>query len=130
MHDIKAIRENAEAFTAALKRRPAYTGPWAEELLKLDEQKRGGQTELQNLQARRNEVAKLIGEAMRTDKAKAETLKAEAAEIKQKLAKLESGEEEGGALEDALLRIPNLLASDVPEGADETANKELRVVGT
>ena len=129
MHDIKAIRENAEAFTTALKRRPAYTGPWAEELLKLDEQKRGGQTELQNLQARRNEVAKLIGEAMRTDKAKAETLKAEAAEIKQKLAKLESGEEEGGALEDALLRIPNLLAADVPEGADETANKELRVVG-
>ena len=130
MHDIKFIRENPAAFDAAAKRRPAYQGPWAEELIALDKEKRGGQTELQALQARRNEVAKLIGEAMRTDKAKAETLKAEAAEIKLKLTKLEGGEEEGGALTDALSRIPNLLADDVPNGADETANKEIRVIGT
>lgn len=130
MHDIKFIRENPDAFDAALKRRPAYAGPWAAELLELDKASRGGKTELQALQARRNEVAKLIGEAMRTDKAKAEGLKAEAAEIKAKLAKLEGGEEEGGALEDALLRIPNLLAEDVPAGADESGNKEIRVVGS
>src|ERR1700744_6255168 len=121
MHDIKFIRENPEAFAKALKRRPAYTGPWAEELLELDKANRGGKTELQALQARRNEVAKLIGEAMRTDKSKAEALKAEAAEIKQKLAALEGGEEEGGALNDALSRIPNILADDVPDGADESA---------
>ncbi len=130
MHDIKFIRENPDAFDAALKRRPAYMGPWAAELLELDKASRGGKTELQALQARRNEVAKLIGEAMRTDKAKAEELKKEAAEIKVKIAKLEGGEEEGGALEDALLRIPNLLAEDVPAGADESANQEVRVVGS
>jgi seryl-tRNA synthetase len=129
MHDIKFIRENPEAFDAGLKRRPAYAGPWAPELLEMDKANRGGKTELQNLQARRNEVAKLIGEAMRTDKAKAEELKKEAADIKAKLASLEGGEEEGGALTDALARIPNLLADDVPEGADESANKEIRVVG-
>ncbi len=129
MHDIKAIRENPEAFSQAMKRRPAYAGPWADELLALDKVNRDGKTELQNLQARKNEVAKQIGEAMRTDKSKAETLKVEAAEIKQKLAALEGGEEEGGALNDALARIPNLLAEDVPEGADESANKEVRVVG-
>lgn len=129
MHDIKFIRENHAAFDAALKRRPAYQGPWAEELLEMDKATRGGKTELQALQARRNEVAKLIGEAMRTDKAKAESLKTEAAEIKAKLAAMESGEEEGGALEDALMRIPNLLADEVPEGADEAANKQVRVVG-
>jgi seryl-tRNA synthetase len=129
MHDIKFIREQPAAFDAALKRRPAYAGPWAPELLEMDKANRGGKTELQNLQARRNEVAKLIGEAMRTDKAKAEELKKEAADIKAKLASLEGGEEEGGALMDALARIPNLLADDVPEGADESANKEIRVVG-
>ena len=127
MHDIKAIRENPAAFDAALARRGLP--PQAEALLKLDAEKRGGQTELQALQARRNEVAKQIGEAMRTDKALAEKLKAEAAEIKTKLAALEGGEEEGGALQDALSRIPNLLGAEVPDGADETGNEELRVVG-
>ena len=128
MHDIKFIRENTEAFKAATARRKGEVD--VAELLKLDAEKRGGQTETQALQARRNEVAKAIGEAMRTDKALAETLKAEAAEIKAKLTALESGEEEGGALHDALSRIPNLLADDVPNGEDETGNVELRVVGT
>jgi seryl-tRNA synthetase len=130
MHDIKFIRENPEAFDAALKRRPAYDGVKSNELLELDKANRGGKTELQNLQARRNEVAKAIGEAMRSDKAKAEELKKEAAEIKVKIAALEGGEEDGGALTDALARIPNLLAADVPDGADETANVEVRVVGS
>ena len=130
MHDIKAIRANPEAFDASARRRPAYTGPWAAELLKLDEATRGGKTELQSLQARRNEVAKAIGTAMREDPAKAEALKAEAAEIKARIAQLEGGEEESSELTDALMRIPNLLAAEVPEGADEAANKELRVVGS
>jgi len=129
MHDIKAIRENPAAFDAALKRRPTYQGPWAAELLKLDEASRGGKTEIQALQARRNEVAKAIGEAMRTDKAKAEELKKEAGDIKAKLAALEGGEGENAELTDALMRIPNLLANDVPNGADETANVEVRCGG-
>lgn len=126
MHDIKQIRENPAAFDEALKRRPAYTGPWAAELLELDKASRGGKTEIQALQARRNEVAKQIGAAMKNDPALAEQLKAEAAEIKTKLAALEGGEEEGGELRDALSRIPNLLAADVPAGADESGNKEVR----
>ncbi len=130
MHDIKKIRENPTAYDVALKRRPAYTGPWAAELLKLDEASRDGKTEIQALQARRNEVAKAIGAAMRTDPAKAEELKKEAADIKAKLAALEGGEGENAELTDALMRIPNLLSDETPEGADEEANKELRVVGT
>lgn len=126
MHDIKFIRDNPDAFDAALKRRPTYQGPWAKDLLELDKASRGGKTEIQALQARRNEVAKAIGEAMRTDKAKAEELKKEAADIKAKLAALEGGEGESTELTDALLRIPNLLADDVPAGADESANKEVR----
>ena len=127
MHDMKSIRENPDAFDKGLARRGL--APQSAELLRFDAEKRGGQTELQALQARRNEVAKQIGEAMRTDKARAEELKTEAAHIKLQIAKLEGGEEEGGALAEALSRIPNLLADDVPEGTDESGNKELRVVG-
>lgn len=128
MHDIAYIRKNPDAFDAALARRglPAQ----AAELLKLDAEKRGGQTELQALQARRNEVAKQIGAAMKADPALAEKLKAEAAEIKATLAALEGGADENAALTDALMRIPNLLAADVPDGVDETGNVELRRVGT
>ncbi len=128
MHDIKLIRENPEAFKAALARRKGEFD--VDALVALDEQKRAEQTELQALQARRNEVAKAIGEAMRTDKALAEKLKAEAGEIKETIAALEAAQNEAGALEDALSRIPNILADDVPNGADETSNVELRVVGT
>lgn len=128
MHDIKFIRENPAAFDAALARRGLE--PLAEKLLELDKASRGGKTEIQALQARRNEVAKAIGEAMRTDKAKAEALKKEAGVIKARLAALEGGEGESAELTDALMRIPNLLAEDVPAGADESANIELRTFGT
>jgi len=129
MHDIAAIRKDPAAFDAALKRRPSYEGVKSAELLAIDAERRGGMAEQQALQARRNEVAKQIGAAMKSDPALAEKLKAEAAEIKVKLAALEGGEGENAALSDALSRIPNLLADDVPAGADETANVELRVVG-
>ncbi len=128
MHDIAYIRKNPDAFDAALKRRGL--APQSAELLKLDADKRGGQTELQALQARRNEVAKHIGQAMKSDPALAEKLKAEAAEIKTKIAALEGGADENAALNDALSRIPNLLAADVPEGEDETGNVELRRFGS
>lgn len=135
MHDIKAIRENPAAFDAALKRRPTYQGPWATELLKLDEASRGDKTKLQALQARRNEVAKAIGIAMREDPAKAEALKKEAAELKEKIHEADVKGDTASAIEeveltDALMRIPNLLASDVPNGADESTNVEVRRGGT
>ncbi len=123
MHDIAFIRKHPQLFDAALARRSL--APMSAQLLALDASKRGGQTELQALQARRNEVAKAIGAAMKSDAALAEKLKNEAAEIKQKIAALEGGEEEGGELFDALSRIPNILADDVPVGADETGNVEV-----
>lgn len=129
MHDLKWIREQAEAFDAALKRR--NLAPMSETLIALDSDKRKSQTELQHLQARRNEVAKLIGQVIKTDPAQAELLKAEAGEIKTKIAQLEEGanEEENAALIDMLMRIPNILADDVPEGSDESGNVELRTHG-
>ncbi len=130
MHDIKSIRENPAAFDAALARRGLE--PLSKKLLALDEGKRDRKTELQQLQQRRNEVAKSIGTFMKSDPAKAEELKKEATEIKARIAAFEAeseGDAESAALTDELLRIPNILASDVPQGRDEHSNKELRVVG-
>ena len=130
MHDIKWIRANKEAFDTALARRGLE--PHAEKLIALDAANRGSQTEIQNLQARRNEVAKHIGQLIKSNPAEAENLKAEAASIKEKIAALEAGEGDDANTEltDALSRIPNLLASDVPAGTDESGNIELRRIGT
>lgn len=130
MHDIKQIRENPDAFTRALKRRPAIAEPEkiTANLLELDAQRRKEIGELQELQTKRNDVAKQIPMAKKEGKDVAPLIE-EGNRIKQRIAELEASHSEGGALEDALLRIPNLLVDDVPNGADENANKEIKVWG-
>ncbi|HEY0107522.1 MAG TPA: serine--tRNA ligase [Rhizomicrobium sp.] len=128
MHDIKFIRENTGAFVAALSRRPAYAASAQDEAAKLlaaDEALRALLTELQQSQARRNEASKLIGQAKaKKDDAKAAELVAEVASIKDAIRAGESKQRElEEALKDLLAVIPNLPADDVPDGADEHANK-------
>jgi seryl-tRNA synthetase len=125
MHDKELIRKNPDAFKAALARRNRAVD--VAELQRLDAEDRGGKTQVQALQARANEIAKSIPQAKKEGKDIAPML-AEGKALKEQIAALEAGE--GGALEEALARIPNILAEDVPEGADETGNKELRVVGS
>ncbi|WP_128891912.1 serine--tRNA ligase [Erythrobacter sp. HKB08] len=125
MHDIRFIRDNPDAFDAALARRGAE--PVAGTILKLDAERREVTTRMQEAQSRRNEASKAIGQAMgQGDKDKAEALKAEVAEIKRTLPELEERERElGSQLEDMLARIPNMPADDVPEGDDEEGNVEI-----
>lgn len=125
MHDLKYIRENPADFDAALMRRGAE--PVAAAILALDENRRAILTEMQNAQARRNDASKAIGAAMgKGDTATAEALKAEVAQLKDTLPQLEERERAAGAELDALLAgLPNLPASDTPDGADETENVEI-----
>jgi seryl-tRNA synthetase len=60
MHDIKFIRENPDAFDAAMKRRGL--GAQSGDILRMDEERRKVMTELQELQAVRNEKSKMIGQ--------------------------------------------------------------------
>jgi seryl-tRNA synthetase len=53
MHDIKFIRENPDAFKAALARRKGEYD--VDAIIRLDAEKRGEQTKLQALQARRTQ---------------------------------------------------------------------------
>jgi seryl-tRNA synthetase len=124
MHDLRAIRENPQAFDEALSARGAE--PVAGKILAIDERRRALTTRLQEGQARRNEASKAIGAAMaKGDNSTAEGLKAEVAELKAALPALEEEERALGQELDALLAaIPNLPEASVPVGADEEANVE------
>ena len=124
MHDIRLIRENPTSFDAALARRGL--APMSAGLLALDEKRRAISTQVQNCHARRNEASKLIGQAMaQKDAAKADALKAEVAELKDRMPALEAEDRAvGEELQAMLLAIPNLPADDVPQGADEHDNVE------
>ncbi len=129
MHDLKYIRENPEAFDAALKRRGAEAV--SASILALDETRRVVQTEMQNTLARRNEASKAIGAAMgKGDAVTAEALKGEVVKLKDTLPKLEEQERAAGAkLETLLAALPNLPAEDAPDGADENDNMEIACWG-
>lgn len=130
MHDIRLIRENPEAFDAGLARRGVE--PQSVRILAFDEQRRGVATRMQEGQNRRNEASKAIGQAMgRGDSAGAEALKAEVARLKETLPALEAEEKALTArLHDALSRLPNIPAEEVPDGEDETQNVEVSRWGT
>ncbi|MCZ7865839.1 MULTISPECIES: serine--tRNA ligase [Agrobacterium] len=129
MHDIKWIRENPEAFDAALARRGAE--PAASGLIALDEKRRSVIQSLQDMQSRRNAASKEIGAAMAQKNMElAEKLKAEVADIKENMPRAEEEDRQVTAeLNDALSRLPNMPFDDVPDGKDEHDNVVTRVVG-
>jgi len=126
MHDIKLIRDDPAAFDEGLKRRGL--APLSAPVLQRDAELRVVLARLQQMQAHRNDASKLIGQAKaKKDEAQAAALMAEVAGLK---AEIQKGEEEERRLQaelnDFLATIPNLPAADVPVGADDAANVEIR----
>ncbi|WP_339712498.1 serine--tRNA ligase [uncultured Sneathiella sp.] len=127
MLDLKWIRENPEAFDAAMARRGLP--PQSAALMSLDADKRKIQTEMQEVQARRNAAAKEIGKA-KASGGDADALIREVADLKGTAQELEARERDlQDELDTALSVLPNILADDVPDGASEDENVELRRVG-
>jgi seryl-tRNA synthetase len=132
--DIRAIRDDPDAFDAGMRKRglaPGVDVKSAAEFVKLDEDRRTVITRLQEAQTRRNAASKEIGKAKAArDEARAQKLIAEVAELKEVI---QRGEEEqrrlDKALEQALALIPNLPREDVPVGRDAADNVEVRRVG-
>ena len=131
MHDIRAIRENPAAFDAALTRRSGVA-PMSAEILALDEGRRAKILAAETAQAAQNAASKEVGAAKaRGDEAEFERLRALVAEKKAEVARLtEEAAAEDAKLRDLLLTIPNLPLDDVPTGADENDNVEIRRWGT
>ncbi|MBN43839.1 MAG: serine--tRNA ligase [Alphaproteobacteria bacterium] len=129
MFDLRWIREYPDAFDRSLSRRGQ--NPLSHQIIDLDARRRAAQTQLQELQERRNVASKEIGVAIKDDrKGEAEALKAEVGDIKAAMSLAEA--EEKAAFEELnvlLAGIPNMLDDDVPDGVDEDDNKEMRIVG-
>lgn len=127
MFDIKAIRENPEIFDFGWKRRGIE--PQSADLIALDTGLREKKTELQECQSRRNVASKSIGQA----KAKGEDasdLISEVAALKKRMAELEEDVRRlSDELTQKLCRLDNIPADDVPDGADEEDNVEIRKWG-
>jgi seryl-tRNA synthetase len=127
MFDVKWIRDNPTAFNQGRARRglPAL----AAEVIELDARRRTAQTAWQEMQAKRNELSKQIGQ-LKAKGGDATSVMAEVAALKDRMTEIEAEEQQlGAALDDLLLSQPNLPAADVPDGADETANRIERTVG-
>jgi seryl-tRNA synthetase len=127
MFDIKAIRDNPEAFDKGLKRRGME--PLSGQILRLDTRWRDFQTQAEQLQAERNKLAKEIG-AAKAKGGDAAALMKQVAESKEKQAVLEAEANNlRAAIDAALAPLPNLPADDVPEGKDASSNKQMREGG-
>ena len=127
MFSARWIRENGAAFDAGLARRGLE--PHAERIIALDARRREALTALQDRQTARNRMSKEIG-AARGRGEDTSALVAEVGALKDEAQTLERDEKLLGAELDALLAgLPNLPAADVPDGADESANVEIRSWG-
>jgi seryl-tRNA synthetase len=125
--DLKWLRDQPEALDDALRRRglPAL----AAELSGRDAAVRALQTELQQAQARRNALSKEIGKAQAQGGDPAPLI-AEVGALKTSIQTAEEAlRERTTALHELLATVPNPLAPDVPDGADERANVLLRSWG-
>jgi seryl-tRNA synthetase len=85
-------------------------------------------TEIQNLNAERNNLTKQIATLMASkDTAKANKIKEQVKNSKEKVAKLEKQQIDVEQQLDSIMHsIPNLPQKDVPIGKDEKANVEVR----
>jgi len=127
MFDIRLIRDDPEAFDAGIARRGLE--PMAANIIALDFDRREAQTRAQELQTRRNELSKIIGQA----KSKGENADAEIEEVsnaKTAQAEAEAAVGKAGAdVDEILSAIPNIPFDDVPDGATEDDNVEIRKWG-
>jgi seryl-tRNA synthetase len=127
MHDIRFIRDDAKAFDDAMARRGLE--PQASAILAVDQERRQIITTLQDLQQKRNETSRQIGEIKKAG-GDAEAIMAEVAAIKTEMTTLEEREKSlGENLDVMLLSLPNILDAGVPDGADESDNVEIRKIG-
>lgn len=129
MLDIKMIRQN----TDEIKERLATRGVKAEKidaLLEKDKRRRELLVETEGMKQKRNEVSAEIANAKRNKQAATDAIK-EMREVGAKIKALdEELEEVEAAVKDMASRLPNLPNPTIPVGPDESANVELRKVGT
>ncbi|MEL7468443.1 MAG: serine--tRNA ligase [Pseudomonadota bacterium] len=126
MHDIRLIREDPAAFDAMLARRGLLA--MSSKILAIDQRRREAVTASEAALAARNAASKDVGKAKAAgDEAEFERLRQLVADKKDEIARLE--EDARTASEDLntiLMGLPNAPLDDVPDGADEADNVEIK----
>src|SRR5438094_2760405 len=123
MHDLRWIRENPDVFDRGLMRRglPAR----AAEILAIDREWRGLETEAQESQATRNRLSREIGAAKSGGEPIDELLRQVEGRKQAETATAAKAAELRQQIDELVATLPNLPAPDVPDGPDESANKEI-----
>jgi len=130
MLDIALIRRDPDRVRESLLRRGLDASP-VDDLLRYDEEYRLALTAVERAKAEKNRLTATIAEA--SDRAAAaRELRPQLEEVSRRIDALEqaaralSPSDESSPLRALLDVMPNLLDASVPDGADETANLELR----
>lgn len=127
MHDIRRIRENPQAFDAAMKKRSLE--PVSDQILHIDQEKRQFQTQLQEKQSQRKSLAADIGKRKKQGQ-DSEDLQQKGQEIRHDIETLERKVEAcSKQLRHYLVTLPNILEDSVPDGKDERENVVQHVWG-
>ena len=130
MLDLKQIRENPQGVQERLDQRGA--GQYnLQPILNLNQRQRELETSRTQLQARSNEIGKLIGQKIRDgsspDAPEIQALREEGNQVKATLSQLEPQEKDlKTELETLLLTLPNLPSESTPIGKNEEENVEVR----
>lgn len=130
MLDLKQIREHSQQVQERLDSRGSYD---LKPLLEIDRQQRELEMNRSQLQARSNEIGRLVGQKMKAgqqDDSEVQALRNEGNQIKAQLGELEPREKDlKTQIETILLTFPNLPDPTTPTGKDETENIEVRQWG-
>ena len=129
MLDIKQIRENPQLILESLKNRGDNYD--IKPIIDLNQRQRELQTERSQLQARSNEIGKLVGHKIKSginpQDAEIKDLREEGNSLKAKLGELEPQEKDIKAeIEQRVLALPNLPSESTPIGKSEEDNVEVR----
>lgn len=132
MLDIRALRQDGEAIAEALKKRGFELD--LDGFRALDARRKDADVRSQDLQAQRKKASKEVGELIKSGM-DVDAAKAKVAETLQQIDQQLDGEVERAKaiqeeIRDFLMGIPNVPADEVPAGADEDDNVEVRQWGT
>ena len=129
MLDIKQIRENPQLILERLKNRGDNYD--IQPIVDLNQRQRDLETTRSQLQARSNEIGKLVGQKIKSgtspQDAEIKDLREEGNSLKAKLGEFEPQEKEIKAeIEQRVLALPNLPSESTPIGKSEEENVEIR----
>lgn len=125
MLDIKFIRENSDLVKKGARDKNIKVD--IDHVIKLDQENRQVQQELENLQAERNRLSKAIAQANPDER---EAIKIQVSQLKPRMEELtEQNRVLKDQLRELMLRVPAPARADVPLGKDDTENVVVKTWG-